>query len=213
MSGSRVIVQHSRFETDLNRPRAGAVYRTPDDAWGLELWRTGELDEAIAAGSLANHDAFYAELGARLDRLAESGPFVVYDVHSYNHRRDGAAAPASPEADNPQVNVGTGTMPPRFQPVAQAFMTAMAEQTLAGEPLDVRENVRFQGGYMAEWIHERYPEHGCVLALEFKKIFMDEWTGTPDLDLIRQLSEALAATRAPVLAALAALAAPGGSPG
>lgn len=33
---SRVLVFRSRFEVDLNRGRDDAVYRTPDDCWGLD---------------------------------------------------------------------------------------------------------------------------------------------------------------------------------
>ena len=35
---TRVIGLHSRFEVDLNRPRDKAVYRSPEDAWGLDVW-------------------------------------------------------------------------------------------------------------------------------------------------------------------------------
>ena len=42
----------SRFEVDLNRPRDGAVYARPEDAWGLELWRAplpdAELEQSLA---------------------------------------------------------------------------------------------------------------------------------------------------------------------
>ena len=37
-------------------------------------------------------------------------------------------------------------------------------------------------------MHDRYPGVGCVLALEFKKTWMDEWTGEVDdarLDCVR----------------------------
>jgi hypothetical protein len=40
----------------------------------------------------------------------------------------------------------------------------------------------------------RFPDSACVLAIEFKKIFMDEWTGEPDMDRIRTLRNALAGT-------------------
>src|SRR6478609_3269515 len=36
--GTKIVVRRSRFEIDLNRPRDHAVYVTPEDAWGLELW-------------------------------------------------------------------------------------------------------------------------------------------------------------------------------
>ena len=29
---------------------------------------------------------------------------------------------------------------------------------------------------------QRYPGRGCAIALEFKKFFMDEWSGEPDPD-------------------------------
>jgi hypothetical protein len=58
---------------------------------------------------------------------------------------------------------------------------ALRDFDFNGRKLDVRENVAFQGrGYQARFVHERYPRRGCTIALEFKKFFMDEWTGTPD---------------------------------
>src|SRR4051794_38709707 len=35
---TRIIARRSRFELDLNRPRDKAVYLTPSDAWGLDVW-------------------------------------------------------------------------------------------------------------------------------------------------------------------------------
>jgi hypothetical protein len=58
-----------------------------------------------------------------------------------------------------------------------------------GRQLDIRENVKFRGGQLARWTHEQFPHSGCVLSIEFKKFFMDEWTGIPDstqLEAIRQ---------------------------
>ena len=34
---THVVVHRSRFEVDLNRAAAQAVYRTPDQAWGLQV--------------------------------------------------------------------------------------------------------------------------------------------------------------------------------
>ena len=60
----------------------------------------------------------------------------------------------------------------------------------------MRENVAFQGkGEQTRFVHETFPETGCAIAIEFKKIFMDEWTGVPD-------REALAALRAVVRSVL-----------
>lgn len=201
-AAAQVVVHHSRFEVDLNRPREEAVYRRPEDAWGLDIWTDGELDATATENSLAQYDRFYAELGERLDELAERGPFVVYDVHSYNHRRDGEDDPGADVADNPEVNLGTGTVDEHWRPVVEAFTHSLEAQEVAGHRLDVRENVKFEGRALAWFVHERYPDTGVCLALEFKKTFMDEWTGVPDEAHLDALREALAATHAPVLAAL-----------
>jgi hypothetical protein len=61
------------------------------------------------------------------------------------------------------------------------LMEALRGFDFNGRTLDVRENVAFQGkGAQTAFVHERYPERGCAIAVEFKKFFMDEWTGEPD---------------------------------
>ena len=65
--------------------------------------------------------------------------------------------------------------------------------------------MRFTGGELSAWVHRRYPGRGCALALEFKTTFMDEWTGEVDEAMLADLAAALAATREPVLAALASV--------
>ncbi len=192
---ARVIVNRSRFEVDLNRAREEAVYRTAEEAWGLEVIRNPPLDESIVAGSLEVYDAFYAELARHLDPVAERGPFVVFDVHSYNHRRDGADAAEAPPEENPEVNVGTGSLDRnRFGAVVDAFIQSLSTTGTSSGPLDVRENVRFRGRQLAAWTHARYPDRAIVLALEFKKTFMDEWTGRADRARIDELARALAST-------------------
>ena len=188
-----VVVHRSRFEVDLNRPRESAVYRTPDDAWGLELWTEPPSAEDIEH-TLDVYDEFYAELGHRLDVEADRGPFVVLDLHSYNHRRDGRDAPAAPDEGNPEVNVGTGSLDRRrWGGVVDTFVDAMGRAEVRGTHMDVRENVRFRGGELSRWVDRRYGERGCALAIEFKKTFMDEWTGDLDEQHLEELRQALAA--------------------
>jgi N-formylglutamate deformylase len=190
VAGTRITVHRSRFEVDLNRPRGDAVYRTPRDAWGLQMWKR-PLPPDVVERSLASYDRFYAALADRLDRLAAEGAFVVLDIHSYNHRRDGLPAPP---AENPELNVGTGTLDrERWHRVVDGFIDGMRAQRVGQRTVDVRENVRFEGGQLVRWIHERYADTGCALALEFKKVFMDEWTGEPDDEHIAELGRALLA--------------------
>jgi N-formylglutamate deformylase len=192
--GVSAVVNRSRFEIDLNRKRNAAIYGRPDEAWGLEVW-AGPLTEQQISRSLDLYEGFYGELSSILDHLtAEFGGFVLYDIHSYNHRRAGPAAPPDPVADSPTINLGTGSLPERWRPVAEAFVEAMRTSTFDGAALDVRENIRFQGGHLSRWVHENYGKTGCALAIELKKVFMDEWTGHLDAERLDELGEALLAS-------------------
>jgi N-formylglutamate amidohydrolase len=188
---TRLIAMRSRFEVDLNRPRDAAIYRCAADAWGLEVWRDTPSDELVAA-SLADYDRFYATLERVLrERERRHGRFVVLDIHSYNHRRGGPDAPPADPDENPDINVGTGTVDrARWGALVHRFCTDL----LAASGLDVRENVKFQGGWMSRWIHQTFPETGCALAIELKKTFMDEWTGEVDDARLDGLAGAIAAT-------------------
>lgn len=199
--GSHVAVHRSRFEIDLNRDRDTAVYREPDESWGIQVWER-PLEDDVVERSRTLHDRFYARLGDTLDELVRRhGGFVLYDVHSYNHRRRGPDQPPEDPAANPVVNLGTGSLPERWEKVASAFVDAMRRSTLAGEAVDVRRNVKFRGREVARFVHDRYGEVGCALAIEFKKVFMDEWTAVVDERRIGELGRALVDSVAPVQAA------------
>ena len=191
----RAVTSRSRFEADLNRPRREAVYRRPEDCWGLDVWHGGTLSRELFEGSLATYDAFYDALAPRLDALAERGPFVLLDVHSYNHRRDGADADPAPAEDNPEVNVGTASIDRQtFGPLVERFLADIRAGAPGCGPVDARENVAFGGRALAWFVHDRYPGVGCVLALEFKKTWMDEWTAEVDEERLSCLRAALAGT-------------------
>lgn len=196
---THVIVHRSRFEFDLNRPPDGAVYRTADQSWGLEVWKDGCSDRLLAR-SLAIHAEYFRMLGALLDGIAaRHDRFVLIDVHSYNHRRGGPDSEPMPQEEAPDVNIGTFSMPrDHWAFLIDPLTEALRGFDFNGRQLDVRENVAFEGrGYQTRFVHERYPLRGCAIALEFKKFFMDEWTGVPDQDelgAMRRLVSFIAAT-------------------
>jgi N-formylglutamate deformylase len=187
-----VVATRSRFEVDLNRRRDQAVYLTPEDAWGNDPWKE-PLPPGVIARSQAVYDAFHQELGDLLDSLAERGPFAVLDVHSYNHRRQGPGGPTEPPGDNPEVNLGTGTLDrDRWAPAVDALGDHLASTQIDGRALDVRENVRFTGGHLSAWVNGRYRGRGGAVAVEFKKVFMDEWSGAVDAAYLATLADAVA---------------------
>ncbi len=179
---THIVAHRSRFEADLNRDAQTAVYRTPEQCWGLNLWRTPPGEDLVER-SLEYHRRFYAAIGAVLDEIAADYPrFVLLDIHSYNHRRDGPeASPASAEGA-PEINIGTFSMPRNdWAWLLDPLIQAMRAYDFGGRNLDVRENVAFQGrGELTRFVHERYPGVGCAIAVEFKKFYMDEWSGKPD---------------------------------
>jgi N-formylglutamate amidohydrolase len=196
LAPTRLVALRSRFEVDLNRPREKSVYRRPEDAWGLKVWKK-EPSNGIVQRSLDSYDAFYAAVERIHSGLAARfGRFVVFDLHSYNHRRAGPSGPPADPAGNPEVNVGTGTMRDRghWAPLIERFIADLGAADCFGRRLDVRENVRFRGGNLGRWAHETFPETACVLSVEFKKFFMDEWTGELDTDQHAAIGRALEGT-------------------
>jgi hypothetical protein len=189
---TRVVVNRSRFEVDLNRPAGEALCLAADDCWGLDVW-SERLPARVVDRSCYLHAAFYSDLRLLLHRIERRhGRFLVLDLHSYNHRRGGPTAPPDPATANPDVNVGTGSLNrDRWGHVVDRLIGDLSSHPLG---LDVRENVKFRGRRLAAWIHEEFPETGCCPALEFKKTFMDEWSGRLDERRLGALREALAST-------------------
>jgi N-formylglutamate amidohydrolase len=200
LSEIRVIGLRSRFEVDLNRPRNQAVYITEEDSWGLETWKSPPARELLDR-SLAEYDAFYEAMYRLMRDLEERyGRFLVFDLHSYNHRRNGPYNVPADVVENPDINVGTGTMErKRWAPIVDRFIEGLRSFDFLGRRLDVRENVRFRGGNFARWIHRTFPTTGCALAIEVKKFFMDEWTGKPDRQQLDAVRKALESTVSGVL--------------
>lgn len=195
VSNTSVVGLRSRFEVDLNRFREKAVYINPEDAWNLKVWKL-KPDRKDIEVSLSEYDAFYKEmLRLMSDFQNRYGHFVVFDLHSYNHMRNGPDdLPADPEA-NPEVNIGTGTMDRSYwAPVVDTFINALHKFDYFDRKLDVRENIRFRGGHFPYWVHQNFPGTGCALAVEVKKFFMDEWTGEPDQVQIEMIFQALKST-------------------
>jgi len=193
MAPTRLAVHRSRFEVDLNRPPETAVYLTPDQAWGLSVWRQPP-PEALIARSLQRHADFYARVAELLDRLLRRhARIVVFDLHSYCHRRGGPDAAPDDPGQNPEINLGTASVAPEHRPLVERLAAGLAATEIEGRHLDVRENVKFKGGHFPRWINGRYGARACAIAVEVKKFFMDEWTGQAEPGRIDAVGRVLAA--------------------
>lgn len=190
--GNHIIGLRSRFEVDLNRNEEKAVYQKPEDAWGLKVWKK-PLSEDSLYRSMEEYRRFYEETEEKLETLIDAhGYVIIYDIHSYNHRRNGPLAPGANPKENPEVNIGTSGMNKElWEPVVERFKRSIRNYEYPGGTLDVRENVKFKGGYFMNRIHERFGDRACVMSVEFKKIFMDEWSGKVFSDKLNHLKTAL----------------------
>jgi len=185
----RLRALRSRFEVDLNRPRDLAMSTDPEDTWGLRIWHD-TLPDSEREASLAAHDRFYAMMRELLEKLVAGwGAVLLIDLHSYNHRRDGADGPPADQDGNPDIELGVTTLDPdRWGGVAERFAQVLRETPVAGHVPDVRQNVRFPtGGHFPEWVYATFGDKVCTISPEYKKIFMDEWTGHADIGALDEL--------------------------
>lgn len=199
-------VRASRFEADLNRPRELAISPDPANTWGIKVWDAGLPDTEIER-SLAYHDRFYAMVRRLMDAAIDRfGQVLVLDIHSYNHRRDGADADPADVRENPEIDLGVTTLDHgRHGGLLERFTDALRSVPLQGRAPDVRNNVRYDGGgHFPEWLYATYGDAVCAISLEYKKVFMDEWSGQADIAALYDLRDGL---RAAVAAARPELAA------
>ncbi|MCB5246495.1 MAG: N-formylglutamate amidohydrolase [Candidatus Cloacimonetes bacterium] len=177
---NHIVLETSRFAIDLNRPPEKAVYLAPEDCWGLPA-RTEAVPESLLARLRGDYSSWYSLLQYQIDRLLELHPFlVVLDLHSYNHRRGGLHAEPDPQEKNPDIIIGRSNLLPKHHPAADALCQRLNGQAYRDKALDCRQDVKFPGGQMSRWLNLRYPDRLICLAIEFKKTFMDEWTGELD---------------------------------
>lgn len=184
----------SRFEVDLNRSRELAFATDPKDTWGMRVWRE-RPPQSMIDESLVQHDRFYQHMSSSLEAMIKKyGKVLLLDIHSYNHRRPGPDAPPMPAEENPHIDLGLTTLDPtRFGGLVEVFSHTLARQPCQGIELDVRGNVRYpDGGHWPEWVYANYAEDVCTITLEYKKFFMDEWTGQGHLPVVEDLRAGLA---------------------
>lgn len=195
VGNTRLIVSTSRFQLDLNRPPQKAVYLTPEDSWGLKVWST-HPDEKTLNSLYSSYTAFYESVAKTFNALLEVHKKIfVFDIHSYNHRRNGPGMPPDEPEKNPEINIGTGNVNrEEWKHLVDRFIKDIASFDYNGRNLDVRENIKFKGGHFSKWLSMTYGNKVCCLAIEFKKFFMDEWTGKPDIRQVELIKEVLHST-------------------
>lgn len=178
----------SRAVYDLNRPLDLALPLTPEQFWGIRVYRTPPTDE-MNTRSRDRHQAFYRFMKACTDLLLERFGFcIVYDIHSYNILRQQERGVAKP----PVFNLGTGLLDrKRWSRSIDHWLDLLAGISVPGVETTVAENLVFHGkGGMCQYITAWDPRI-LVLPTEVAKVYMDEITGTLYPDRVAAIAQGL----------------------
>lgn len=185
-----VTVKASRFMLDFNRSIEKSIYLKPEDAWGLNVWKK-DLPENIINKLRSYYVDFYQDIEQLIkEKIDKYGFFFILDIHSYNHKRDHATETA-PIEHNPEVNLGTAYNHPTWSPVLKNITGYLSNCQILNNKLDVRENIKFKGGGFAQWVCKEFGEYGGIVSIEFKKTFMEEWTGRANINHILKLQDCI----------------------
>ncbi len=171
----------SRFEYDLNRSRGECIYQ---EAWGKTVWKK-KLSSNDISLSLQKHDNYYTVLNALVSKLENLfGKCVLYDIHSYNHRRW--------EREVPLFNIGTELIDKnKFGLHIDKWKEELSKVEIAEVKNTILENDVFKGrGYTLEYINTNF-KNTLVLATDIKKVYCDELTADVYPKLIKRLAQTL----------------------
>ncbi|WP_299694390.1 flavohemoglobin expression-modulating QEGLA motif protein [uncultured Vibrio sp.] len=158
----------SRFEYDLNRPKALSTYYK--SAWSKKVWKKA-LPEAQRKLSHRKHELFYCLYEALISKLeSKFRHVIVFDIHSYNYQRVNISAPV--------FNIGSAQIDrERWGEVVNRFVSELQKIALPNINTDAKLDAVFEGrGYLIAHTNAHF-DRTLVLPTEVKKVFMDEQTG------------------------------------
>ena len=182
----QIIARDSRFEYDLNREPHRAFYPFGSLKWGLKVW-CRELTEEEQELSIMKHHEFHELVDMVAGYLlSHNRHALVFDMHSYCFQREGT----NDWYEDPRPEINLGTRPVNREHFSQAidsFLKDLSNTGIGDRPIRVAENEVFPGGYLSRRLSKKWFDNILVLALEYKKIFMDEWTGQVYREILDEL--------------------------
>jgi uncharacterized protein (TIGR02421 family) len=165
----------SRFEYELNRK--DPVY---EEAWGKKIWLK-PLTKRELSISAQKHANYYRVTHALIEKLESLfGASLVYDVHSYNHKRW--------ERPVPVFNIGAECINlNKYGTFVESWRQELENIRLEGIDVESKINDVFYGrGYNLEYITTNF-QNTLVLATEISKIYCDEESGEIYPQIIKSL--------------------------
>jgi N-formylglutamate amidohydrolase len=129
----------SRFQCDYNRAPENSIYTNRSEKWLKVLWKE-ELSKMQKAWLKEGYKEFYFTL----ERLIDTYRFnIIFDGHSM---RDGKG--------RPNMSFGTKFIPKFYMPVVHS----MRDKLLKIGYNSVSLNNPYEGGYILNWLNDRFPD-------------------------------------------------------
>lgn len=175
----QLIALDSRFEYDLNREMEKSIYPFRTKKWGLQVWKR-PLTQYEKEKTYQKYREFHELLEMVIAHMLEYSRMVIlFDIHSYCYQRDGKRAWWKDE--HPEINLGTRYINREyFAHLIGPFLDHISRSRVDGHQIRVAENKVFPGGLLTRKYAKLYGKRVLVLAIEYKKLFMDEHTGKLD---------------------------------
>ena len=171
---SSIVQLTSRFEYDINRNPINAVYQSPEDCWGLNIYEKPISSEMITT-SLDKYKKFYNKIDAIFNELSHTYKTIfVWDIHSFNNR--GRADINNFNADNavPDICLGTSNANSAFFPLFKEIVENIRTADFFGSNLSVDFNNPFPGGTFPRYLNASFNNKVVALTIEInKRIFMN----------------------------------------
>ena len=159
----------SRFACDYNRAPEKAIYINQSEIWLKKLWKK-QLSQKQRRKLLDGYNDFYLTLTSLVDSYNFN---IIFDGHSMKDASDRA-----------ELSFGTKYIPRFYMPVVRS----MKEQLTKLGYRDVAFNKPFSGGYILQWLSNKFPNI-FICAMEVnKKLYMNKERTTSRTEGINVLS-------------------------
>jgi N-formylglutamate amidohydrolase len=143
----------SRFGCDYNRSIEKSIYSNRSEKWIKKLWK-GELTETQRKWLLEGYNEFYFTLGKLIDTYRFN---IIFDGHSMR-----------PGKGRSDISFGTKYIPKFYIPIVRSMQRKLIKLGYSNVSL----NNPYSGGYILNWLNNKFPELFICSMEVNKKLYM-----------------------------------------
>jgi len=164
--------KQSRFMCDFNRSKDKAIYDDSSEKWLSSLWAE-PLSGSISRRIMKSYAQFYL----MLSKIVEVYNFnIIFDAHSMRNKKS-----------RPDISFGIAHSPEFYIPIVLQMQAHLRKELSRS----VEINKPYKGGYILEWLEERYPNR-FIFSMEInKRLYMNRKHDKPSTEKIINISSIL----------------------